>query len=288
LPVALTKEELIKRAATWGASRGVEFRESLLDEWIDKGLVAEGDRLDNVGKRPIFRYGFRHYRRVLQVLWLYSRGIKNADQILIMLFLSGRGVKPFEVREPLLREFGKSKARLNAFLRSWRFDQTGAVPPKHMQSLIKSLGRPDERFVASGMVLDPDRILAAVRAARSPDPSSSARATKNPRSEDWLLQLIKFAFGGVLFGGRDSKNEIEKLIAQASDEELGRSRAIVLSFREFFGVMAQLNRSPGKAGFDAILASFFQPNFVPSHLAMALKMMRDFSSKTPIGAKTAK
>jgi hypothetical protein len=116
----------------------------------------------------------------------------------------------------------------------------------------------------------------------------SARATKDLRSEDWELQLIKFAFGGVLSGGRESKNEIEKLIAQASDEELYRSRAIVLSFREFFAMMQQLNRSPGKTGIDAILASFFQPNFVPSHLAMALKMMRDFSSKTPIEAKAAK
>ena len=75
-----------------GVKRKVKFRKSLLDEWIDEGLVAKGDRLKNAGKRPVFRYGCRHYRRVLQVLRLYARGIKQIDEILIMLFINGDGV----------------------------------------------------------------------------------------------------------------------------------------------------------------------------------------------------
>jgi hypothetical protein len=59
----------------------------------------------NVGQRPVYRYGRRHYRRVLQVLRLYARGIRQTDEILIMLFLNSYGVKPHEVREPLAREF---------------------------------------------------------------------------------------------------------------------------------------------------------------------------------------
>jgi len=118
LPVTLTKAELVERAARWGATRRFEFRISLLNGWIDEGLVEDGDRGDNVGKRPVYRYSCRHYRRVLQVLKLYSRGIRSRDQILIMLFLNGHGVKPFEVREPIAREFGRARTKLIGMARS--------------------------------------------------------------------------------------------------------------------------------------------------------------------------
>jgi hypothetical protein len=82
----------------------VEFDLGRLREWIDNALVDEGDRGENIGKRPVYRYSYRHYRRVLQVLRRYARGIKGRDEILIMLFLNGHGVKPFEVRELIAQE----------------------------------------------------------------------------------------------------------------------------------------------------------------------------------------
>ena len=81
----------------------------------------EGDRGGNVGKRPVYRYSCRHYRRVLQVLRIYARGIKGRDEILIMLFLNGHGVKPFEVREPM---GGTSKARPSSMLSCGRRGST--------------------------------------------------------------------------------------------------------------------------------------------------------------------
>ena len=204
LPVALTKRELVERAAKWGAPRGFELRNSLLNAWIDEGLVDEGDRGGNVGKRPVYRYSCRHYRRVLLVLKLYSRGIRSCDQILIMLFLNGHGVKPFEVREPIAREFGRARAKLIAMARSPRFDQDGVVPPKHKESLVRSLGTGDERFVKAGVILPPDQMIAAVRAARSPDPESKLRTIMSSGAEDWRLQILKPAMGGIL--SKDSGN----------------------------------------------------------------------------------
>ena len=213
MPVALTKRELVKRAAKWGAPRGFELRDSLLNAWIDEGLVDEGDRGGNVGKRPVYRYSCRHYRRVLLVLKLYSRGIRSRDQILIMLFLNGHGVKPFEVREPIAREFGRARAKLNALMRSSRFDEEGQVPPKHKESLVRSLGPGDERFVKAGVILPADQMIAAVRAARSPDPESKLRTIMSSgpdhskhdrwRSDSCLFHFEFISRGSILVGKQE-------------------------------------------------------------------------------------
>ena len=121
----------------------MEFDLGRLNEWIDNALVDEGDRGENVGKRPVYRYGCRHYRRILQVLKLYSRGINGHDQILIALFFNGHGVKPFEVREPIAREFRRARTKLITMARSPRFEQDGVVPPKHRESLVRSRSRRD-------------------------------------------------------------------------------------------------------------------------------------------------
>jgi len=197
LPVALSKAELVERAAKWGATRGFKFKPSLLNRWIYEGLLAEGDRGGNVGKQPVYRYSYRHYRRVLQVLRLYARGIKGRNEILIMLFLNGHGVKPFEVREPIAQEFAKARAKLNALMRSSRFDEEGQVPPKHKESLVRSLGPGDERFVKAGVILPPDQMIAAVRAARSPDPDSKLRTIMSSGAGDFCIENLRRRPAGV-------------------------------------------------------------------------------------------
>jgi hypothetical protein len=277
LPVALTKAELVARAARWGAKRGVEFDAALLDEWITKGVVAKGDRGKNVGKRPVFRYGCRHYRRVLQVLRFYSRGIKSADQILIMLFLNGRGVKPFEAREPIAREFARARAKLIAMARSPRFDQYGAVPPKHKVRLVRSLGNPDQRFVDAGVVLGPDQMIAAVRAARSPDPDSRLRKTANPGSENLMLEIFKLAFGGILSKDPEFPAEIDQTIANATDADLSLVSSILNLFRAVLSWLESKNRSPEIAALlDGLLASFSQPEFIAAHFALQLTLLKRF------------
>lgn len=212
MPVALTKEELVDRAATWGAKRGLKFRLSLLKQWIDSGLVPKGDRGENLGKRPIYRYGCRHHRRVLQVLKLYSRGMKEADQILIMLFLNGRGVKPHEVREALARQFSRGRAKINAQARSTRFDEEGSIPPKHMESLVRSLGKADERLLAAKIVLPGAQMIEIMRAARNPDPESVRRNPKFAPAETLPVATLQSVLGGLMAVGDDDAGEAERLL----------------------------------------------------------------------------
>jgi len=274
LPVALTKTELIERAANWGAARGVIFRESLLDEWIDKGLVDEGDRGDNVGKSPVYRYGCRHYRRVLQVLKLYWRGIKRADQILIMLFLNGRGVRPYQVREPIAHEFAKARAKLNAMARSLRFDQSGPIPPKHKESLIRSLGQADERFLAANIVLPGAQMIEVMRAARNPDPESAQRNPKLASAETVPVAVLQSVLGGLMAAGdEDDLGEAERLLGNASNSELEAALSKLLSIRRAFA-SAPITSSKVILGplREAYLASFAQPEFVTVQLVNMLRL----------------
>jgi len=273
LSVVLTKAELIERAATWGASRGVKFRKSLLDGWIDKGLVPEGERLKNVGKRPVYRYGCRHYRRVLQVLKLYSRDIKGADQILIMLFLNGHGVKPFEVREPLAREFARVCAKINAQARSVRFDQEGAIPPKHKGSLIRNLGQADDRFVAAKIVLPGDQMIEVIRAARNPDPESARRNPKITSAETVPVAVLQSLLGGLMAAEDDDVGEAERLLRNASNSELEAARSTLLSIRRVFASAPIASSKVILGPFrEAYLASFAQPEFVTVQLVNMLRL----------------
>lgn len=277
MPVSLSKAELVERAAKWGAARGFKFKPSLLNRWINEGLLAEGDRRGNVGKRPVYRYSCRHYRRVLQVMRLYARGLKGRDEILIILFLNGRGVKPFEVREPIEREFAKARATLNALMRSSRFDEEGQVPPKHKESLVRSLGPGDERFVKAGVILPPDQMIAAVRAARSPDPDSKLRKVMNSRAEDWRLQILKPALGGILSKDPEIPAEIDQIIANATDADLSLVSSILNLFRAVLSWLESKNRSSEIAGLlDGLLASFSQPEFIAAHFALQLTLLKRF------------
>jgi hypothetical protein len=277
LPVALSKAELVERAAKWGVARGFKFKPSLLNRWINEGLLPEGNRGGNVGKQPVYRYSCRHYRRVLQVVRLYARGIKGRDEILIMLFLNGHGVKPFEVREPIAQEFAKARAKLNALMRSPRFDQEGQVPPKHKESLVRSLGPGDERFVKAGVILPPDQMVAAVRAARSPDPESKLRTIMNSGAEDWRLQILKPALGGILSQDPEIPAEIDQIIVNATDADLTLASSILNLFRAVLSWLESKNRSPEIAGLlSGLLASFSQPEFIAAHFALQLTFLKRF------------
>jgi hypothetical protein len=277
LPVALTKAELVDRATRWGAKRKVEFRESFLSEWTKQGLVVDDDRNrgDNDKKRPTYRYGCRYYRRVLQVLRLYARGIRSVDQILILLSVGGHGVKPYEVREPLIREFARAQAKLNAMARSPRFDQHGDIPPKHKESLARNLGEADKRFAEAGIAPNLDQMIAAIRAARSPDPESGLRRLSDARDSDPIVECLKMAMGGFLATNPDFPGEVERTISSASDADLLLVNDMIALARGVLAWLARANPSPQVAGFiDAILISFTQPEFVASEFTILLTLLR--------------
>jgi hypothetical protein len=277
MPVTLTKAQLVERAARWGAKRKVKFRESLLNEWTKKGLVFDDDR-DRGGndkKRPTYRYGCRYYRRVLQVLRLYARRIRQTDEILIMLFINGYGVKAHEVREPLSREFARGRDKINAQARSFRFDQQGVIPPKHTESLIRSLGQADDRFVAANIVLPGAQMIEVMRAARNPDPESAQRSPKFASAETVPVAMLQSMLGGLMAAVDDDDDvaEAERLLRNTSNSDLEAARSVLLSIRWVFA-SAPIASSKVILGplREAYLASFAQPEFVTVQLVNMLRL----------------
>jgi hypothetical protein len=143
----LSKAELVERLTRRSVRYPGVFNEGLLDKWIEKGLAISGDRRENQGLRPTYRYGYRHYRRALQLVRLYAAGVRDRDAVLVQLFLSGYSVKPHEVREPLLTEFRKAREKINAPIRSIYIDRKGAIPPGRKRQLLEQFGPPDSRLL---------------------------------------------------------------------------------------------------------------------------------------------
>jgi transposase len=73
-------------------------------------------------------------------------------------------------------------------------------------------GPGDERFVKAGVILPPDQLIAVVRAARSPDPDSKPRTITSSGAEDWRLQILKPALGGILSKDPENAAEIDQII----------------------------------------------------------------------------
>jgi hypothetical protein len=272
---AMLKTELVRRAESWSAKRRLSFKESWLDEWIDKGLVAKADRRENLGKRPVYRYGRHHYRRVLQILKLYARNIKRTDEILILLFMNGHGVKPFEVREALQRQFAKGRAKLNAQARSSRFDESGPIPRKHKESLIRVLGNADERLIASKLVPKPNEMIDTIRTARSPDLDDLQRSPDFSRVADSPLSALRPVFGGLLAHDEELGEGAENLLSKAADQQIEEARFLLLQIAAMFssGMLesGKLNLPPLA---DAFRAALQEPTFVAYLMVLMLRLSK--------------
>ena len=142
-----------------------------------------------------------------------------------MLFLNGHGVKPHEVREPLAREFARSRAKINAQARSL----------KHEASLIRSLGQADERFLAAKIVLPGAQMIEVMRAARNPDPESAQRNPKFASVETVPVALLQSLMGGLMATeDEDDAGEAERLLRKASNSELDAARSTLLAVRQVY------------------------------------------------------
>jgi hypothetical protein len=220
MPATLTKAALASRAAGWARSRAVDFGEGRLNEWLKQGLVKEGVRGPNQGNRPVYAFSWRQYRRVLQLIRFRARGIKTVDELFLQLFLKGYGVEVHEVREPLVRQYVRLRAKLNAFIRSTRADQTGAIPPKHFESLVRSLGSADSRLVAARLVPSPADLVAIIRVARGHELECSQIACLQNR---FLRALAPF-YVGLLASDSEFAGVIERFLGSTTDEEYRDTR----------------------------------------------------------------
>jgi hypothetical protein len=210
--LALSKTEFVERVASWATEHNVRFDEGRLDEWMKQALIPAGERRGNEGLSPTYIYGCRHYRRALQLVRFYSQGIRDTDEIIIQLFIRGYGAGPDAVRKALQKEFNKARAKLNAPLRSKFADNTGKM---RKRQFLGQLGELDERFRKAEIVIPEDDLIAAVRAARSPDDLESERR----KGHDLLWSFFNSFVHGMLEIGDDEKTRLERLILSSSDTE---------------------------------------------------------------------
>jgi hypothetical protein len=275
MPTELSKAVFTERATHWARRVGVEFGETRLNEWIKQGLVEEGARRGNIGTRPVFRFGARHYRRVLQIILLYGRGIKDKNAVLVQLFLKGYGVRVFEVREPLRLELRRHRKRLNALVRSTRLDRSGDIPPKHMQSLVRSLGPADRRLADAEVVPAPTELVSLVRIARSPDPQTSSRA---PPVGNSILSAVVPLLAGMLADDPEFPSPFEEIIMTASDEDYLEARGLFIVFKSNRSLSAVLLDAIQTVSYDAcdgavdaIQIALAQPEFSCTNFLTALR-----------------
>jgi hypothetical protein len=287
MPATLSKAALIQRAAAWAKRRGVGFTPARFNEWMKQGVVREGVRDRNEGKRPVYRYGCQHYRRVLQIVRLYSRGTRDRDAILIQLFLKGYGVQPSEVRDALLREFRMARGRINAMVRSTRFDDDREIPPSHKKSMTRSLGEADARFRRVDLVPSPDTMIAAARAARSPDPQDHARRTNIKRRGNLDEAVLVEILGGWLVNDTEFPNEVEVLIGRATDDQYAFARQFIGAIRTFWRMISPAQSSSDwKLATEALFESFHVREFASFHLALALVFADKFKKALERGDKS--
>jgi len=197
----MNKTELTNRAKERAEERGYKegFSTSLLNDLIKDGLVPEGKRTANQGKKPSYNYDRKCYRRLLQVLRLQALGIIRRDALLLQLFLRGYGIKPFFVKDALRKEYRKACNRLNREARSGYLDNNRVLPPKHKESVLRSLGRPDGRLVDAALALQDDSLIHFVREAKQ-KPLSKTSYSAQALSAALVTGDMKPPFEGKLDG----------------------------------------------------------------------------------------
>jgi len=261
LPATFSQLDLIERSESWARDNDAEFNEGLLSEWMKQDLVPEGDREGNDGRRPVYRYGNGHYRRILRLIRFRKRGIKHPDAIVVQLFLHGYGVKPHEVREPLVREFVKGRSKLIAMPRSKRIDVIGPIPPKHKASLIRSLGVADPRLADSGLVPNGDGLIVAIRAAVAADPESSARKPSFENEKLIGANLFVSFFGGILSDDPDLPSDIETMVASAPDKAIEAGRNTISLVKGVWNDLSTREEVTTFGARDAFSQAFRQREF---------------------------
>jgi hypothetical protein len=240
----LSKVEFLERVRARSARYGIEFSEVRLNEWIDQALAFPGDREANQGLRPQYTYGFRHYRRALQLVRLYADGVRDRDAILVQLFLRGYSVRPHEIRCAVQQEFRKVRAQLNSTIRSIYMDRDVPIPPRRAEQIITRMGEADSRLREAQIVPTNSLLINVVRVSRDADKSEISWEWKGLSFQEIIFQLAKPLFSGLLYVDNQYPSEVEKLILRGSERQYEIARILVWCIRRFFIIVAM--NLPGK------------------------------------------
>jgi hypothetical protein len=148
----LSKRALVSRLDRRSRERyGGEFKESWLNDLIKDGLVPGLEYSENQGHRRTYFATCIHYRRALQVKRLAHSGITRRDAQLIQLFVRGYGVKAWQIREEMRREFVRVMAKLRPSLRSTYFQNTRRTTLNTENIVRDQFGPLDERLAAADL-----------------------------------------------------------------------------------------------------------------------------------------
>ena len=203
---------------------------------------------------------------------LFTRHQVAPTEILIMLFLNGHGVKPFEVREPLAREFARGRAKINAQARSVRFDQRRhtAQARGEPHSEPRAGRRP---ILAANIVLPGAQMIEVMRAARNPIRRVPSATPISHRLKLVPVAALQSLLGGLMAAGDDDEvGEAERLLRNASNSELEAARSTLLSIRQVFASAPIASSKVILVPFrEAYLASFAQPEYVTVQLVNMLR-----------------
>jgi hypothetical protein len=192
-PRRLRRQEFVSRLFARVQDRyGLELDEAWLHDLIKDGLVpGADDREPNVGLRPVYTYGFRSYRRALQIARLRREGFVERDAIRIQLFLRGYG--EHDIRQPLWNQYSKHGRSLLAQIRSGYIDNWKDVPEKHKSSLIRAMGPLDAQLASAGFQLPPDLLINwRVRQSKHPRTITGKLTWHNGRwGTSWILSHLQ-------------------------------------------------------------------------------------------------
>ena len=250
------------------------FDQGQLDELIKQGLTFAGERGRNIGRKPLYIYGCRHYRRTLQLVRFKSQEIKDRDEILVQLFIRNYGVKPHEVRDALGTEYRKTREKLNAPLRSTFVDKDGPIPPGRKSQLRHQIGTLDERLNNAGFVIQAEFLISFTRTARN----FSNRALKEtpinnvPAAVQELFNSLMPLFGGMLTKDDENESGIEKIIRSSSENEYEIAKTIFQQIRAMLSPRSITgeNNSPEQIAYRAIYDSIFRREFAAFLLVQCL------------------
>lgn len=269
-----------------------DFTAALLADLIKDGLVPEGKRVGNRGRRPQYAYGTSSYRRALQIARLRHRGIINRDETRLMLSLAGYGAEAQDIRAELERVYVATGRKLLAQLRSGYFKNTKAIPPNQRGRLIARMGPLDESLDAAGLRVGDDDIITSVRGA-------TQRAVEPIALEEMLPSLFRepfVEFAMLVFGGFLNLGElgsdagrvpgtVQHMIRVASATALENARTfhrIMALGASMFGAMLQMSDDPRQAAFgEALQKLAFSIRRSPAWASMVLVIALRFQEIDP-------
>jgi hypothetical protein len=291
----MNRKSLIDRVSRRASDRyGVDFSEALFDDLIDDGLIQKGERLKNEGKHPVYEFGWRSYRRALQIARLRGKDVVGRDAIRVQLFLSDYSEPVWDMREALGREYERFGKNIANQIRSGYADNWKVVPFKHKESFIRQAGVLDPRFEAAGLRLPADQLIGAFRNAKQKPVTAQTKISQDALRA-WLLTKPQFqeipesllrAFSGLLMfnpdpNARVDTGDIRKLFS-ADDEQFVRARRLykVLirsSFAPFWAIIqtAGSSKNQREASEAARSAIKNQPEFAASVFVQCLRLIQD-------------